>query len=291
MAKKDAPQRLGRGLAALLGDQAPTLNRVSRSTGAVEAPRPVTLPVDVLLPGSFQPRQGMQQEALEELADSIRSRGVLQPILVRPHPAQENLFQIIAGERRWRASQLAGLHEVPVHVRVLDDGDAMAAALVENLQRADLDAIEEAEGLHRLIDDYGLTQEELAGAVGKSRPHVANMLRLLALPDQVRAHVRSGALTAGHARALLVHDDPVAAAAEVIAKKLNVRQTEALAKRKPREASRPVPKDAEIAALERELSGRLGLRVQIAFDGKGGSIRIDYRSLDQFDSVLAKLRS
>jgi len=289
MAKKDVPLRLGRGLAALLGDEASALNRVAR-TGEGEAPRPSLLAVDLLLPGPFQPRQGMKAEALEELADSIRARGVLQPILVRPHPAQPGLYQIIAGERRWRASQRAGLHEVPVHVRVLDDGDAMAASLVENLQRADLDAIEEAEGLSRLMEDYGLTQEELAGAVGKSRPHVANMLRLLVLPDFVRAQVRDGALTAGHARALIGHPDPVAAAKEVIARKLSVRQTEALASRRERPPVVAAPRDAEIASLERELSGLLGLKVAIAFDGKGGSIKIDYRTLYQFDLGLAKLR-
>jgi len=290
MAKKEPP-RLGRGLAALLGDQAPSLNRVARSAPE-DVQRLMSLPVGLLIPGSFQPRQGMQLEPLNELADSIRSRGVLQPILVRPHPGQKDLFEIIAGERRWRASQIAGLHEVPVHIRALDDGDAMAAALVENLQRSDLDAIEEAEGLYRLVEEFGLTQEELAGAVGKSRPHVANMLRLLALPEEVRAYVRSGALSAGHARALLMHPDPIAGAKEVIAKKLNVRQTEALSTRKPKEEelAKPAPRDAEIVSLERDLSGKLGLQVKIAFDGKGGSLRIDYKSLDQFDALLAMLQ-
>lgn len=187
-----------------------------------------SLPVEALVPGPFQPRQDMQPEALEELAQSIRERGILQPILVRPDPDQPGQYQIIAGERRWRAAQLAQCHDVPVHVRDLDEADAMAAALVENLQRADLNPVEEAEGLNRLQEDYNLTQEDLAKAIGKSRPHVANMLRLLRLPEAVRTELKTGNLSAGHARALLSHPNPVAAAAEVISRGLSVRQTEAL---------------------------------------------------------------
>ncbi|MBB2201958.1 ParB/RepB/Spo0J family partition protein [Gluconacetobacter tumulisoli] len=290
--KKDqARPRLGRGLAALLGDQAPAIASVS---GKATGDRGGTLPVDLLEPGPFQPRQAMEPEALNELADSIRTRGILQPILVRPHPERENVFQIIAGERRWRAAQMAALHEVPVHIRALDDGDAMAAALVENLQRADLNAIEEAEGLQRLLQDYRLTQEELAGALGKSRSHVANMVRLLNLPGAVRSALRNGDLTAGHARALLAHPDPVAALKIVLDQGLNVRQTEALIQKSARQPQKAAPaaaerKDPEIQVLERDLSARLGLKVQIAFDGKGGSIRILYHSLDQFDAVLSRL--
>ncbi|AQS87990.1 chromosome partitioning protein ParB [Neoasaia chiangmaiensis NBRC 101099] len=289
MAKKESP-RLGRGLAALLGEQATQLAKVSRQ--APEAAQfSSSLPIDLLEPGPFQPRLDMNEERLSELADSIRSRGVLQPILVRPNPEKDGRFQIIAGERRWRASQLAGLHEVPVHVRPLDDADAMAAALVENLQRADLNAIEEGEGLQRLMSDFALTQEELAGAVGKSRSHIANTLRLLNLPEAVRALVRDGLLSAGHARALLSHPDPVAAAQVVIARQLNVRQTEALAQQAPKEKARveATPRDGEILQLERDLSSRLGLKVHIQFDGKGGSLRVDYRTLDQFDGILRLL--
>ncbi|CAP55168.1 ParB/RepB/Spo0J family partition protein [Gluconacetobacter diazotrophicus] len=291
--KKDqARPRLGRGLAALLGDQAPTA--IARVSGRTEQDRAGTLPVDLLEPGPFQPRQVMEPDALAELADSIRTRGILQPILVRPHPDHADRYQIIAGERRWRAAQMASLHEVPVHIRVLDDGDAMAAALVENLQRADLNAIEEAEGLQRLLQDYSLTQEELAGALGKSRSHVANMVRLLNLPPPVRAALRDGKLTAGHARALLGHPDPVAALKIVLEQGLNVRQTEALIQKATRQqqqapAKAAERKDPEIQVLERDLSARLGLKVQIAFDGRGGSIRILYHSLDQFDTVLARL--
>ncbi|POF62718.1 chromosome partitioning protein ParB [Novacetimonas maltaceti] len=296
--KKDAARpRLGRGLAALLGDQVNMLNPAP----GLEPRKPMdsgsVLPVDVLEPGPFQPRQHMAPEALEELAESIRTRGILQPILVRPHPDRPNVFQIIAGERRWRAAQLATLHEVPVHIRALDDGDAMAAALVENLQRADLNAIEEAEGLQRLLDDYRLTQEELAGAIGKSRPHVANMVRLLQLPSPVRDAVREKELSAGHARALLAHPDPVAALKVVLKQGLNVRQTEALAKKtvaKRQVAAKQDEKNhenPEIGALERELTAKLGLKVHITFDGKGGTLRVDYRSLDQFDGLLKLLQA
>lgn len=288
MAKKDSSPRLGRGLAALLGDQAPQLARATRANAQPQ--QLSSLPVDVLAPSPFQPRQDMNPERLSELADSIRSRGVLQPLLVRPDPEKTGHYQIIAGERRWRASQLAGLHSVPVHIRELDDTDAMAAALVENLQRADLNPIEEAEGLHRLVTDYTLTQEELAGAVGKSRPHITNTMRLLNLPPEVRAHVRNGDLTAGHARALLTHPDPVAAAKIVIARGLNVRQTEALTGGKNAQTPAKKARDAEILQIENDLSSRLGLKVHISYNGKkGGSLKIDYTSLEQFESVMRLL--
>ncbi|GBR03830.1 ParB/RepB/Spo0J family partition protein [Asaia siamensis] len=289
MSKKPAP-RLGRGLAALLGDQAIDMPR-AQSPSHESAPNPSMLGVDLLAPGPFQPRVDMDEGRLNELADSIRSRGVLQPILVRPDPDQKGRYQIIAGERRWRASQRAGLHEVPVHVRLLDDADAMAAALVENLQRADLNAIEEAEGLQRLLTDYALTQEELAGAVGKSRPHIGNILRLLNLPEAVRQKVRDGMLSAGHARALLAHPDPCAAADIVIARGLNVRQTEALARQAPKAEQEVIkaPRDNELVRLERDLATKLGLKVKIEFNGKGGSLRLDYRSLDQFDTLMRLL--
>lgn len=288
MAKKDSSPRLGRGLAALLGDQAPQLARATRANAQPQ--QLSSLPVDVLAPSPFQPRQDMNPERLSELADSIRSRGVLQPLLVRPDPEKPGHYQIIAGERRWRASQLAGLHSVPVHIRELDDTDAMAAALVENLQRADLNPIEEAEGLQRLVTDYTLTQEELAGAVGKSRPHITNTMRLLNLPPEVRAYVRNGELTAGHARALLTHPDPVAAAKLVIARGLNVRQTEALASGKDIPTPAKKARDAEILQIENDLSSRLGLKVHISYNGKkGGSLKIDYTSLEQFESVMRLL--
>ncbi|MFT8586175.1 ParB/RepB/Spo0J family partition protein [Acetobacter papayae] len=312
--KPAARPRLGRGLAALLGDAAvaqsvsvPAAQQAGASvaeahTQPTEPVRVVgvsSLPVEALVPGPFQPRQDMQPEALEELAQSIRERGILQPILVRSDPDQPGQYQIIAGERRWRAAQLAQCHDVPVHVRDLDEADAMAAALVENLQRADLNPVEEAEGLNRLQEDYNLTQEDLAKAIGKSRPHVANMLRLLRLPEAVRTELKTGNLSAGHARALLSHPNPVAAAAEVISRGLSVRQTEALVQKALSQQGSPVatpenkaPKDPEIKALERDLASRLGLRVAVKFNGhQSGSLEIHYKNLDQLDVVLALLKS
>lgn len=300
--KSAARPKLGRGLAALLGDVAAPVAAASSGSaqpvaGGVAAPVS-SLSVDVLVPGPFQPRQDMEPGALEELAESIRARGILQPILVRPDPGKKGQYQIIAGERRWRAAQLAQCHTVPVHVRDLDEVDAMAAALVENLQRADLNPIEEADGFSRLVEDYSLTQDELAKAIGKSRPHVANTMRLLRLPESVRKAVGAGVLSAGHARALLAHPDPIAAAKEVIEKGLSVRQTESLVQKalenKGKEKPAPAKKieDPEIAALERDLGTRLGLKVQVHFDGrKGGSLQIHYKSLDQLDDVLARLKS
>jgi ParB family chromosome partitioning protein len=279
MTRKDSSPRLGRGLAALLGEPLPA------ALGEPSGPRPI--PVEFLSPGPFQPRGPMDVDSLAELTASVRAHGILQPLLVRPDPSGPGRFQIIAGERRWRAAQAAGLHEIPALLRDLTDAEAMAAALVENLQRQDLNAIEEAEGYRRLLEDFGLTQERLGEAVGKSRSHVANTLRLLSLPLPVQAEVRKGALTAGHARALLAHPDPMAAALSVIARGLNVRQTEALAARKPAAESRP--RDPETAALELDLSRRLGLKVEIAFDGKGGIVRIHYRSLDQLDGIVTLL--
>jgi ParB family chromosome partitioning protein len=277
-----ASPRLGRGLAALIGE-------TPASSAASEAAPIRALAIDMLEPGPFQPRTSFHADTLAELVDSIRARGILQPLLARPHPKKQGQFQIIAGERRWRAAQQAGLHEVPVLVRELADSDAMAASLVENLQRQDLNPIEEGEGFRRLIEEFGLTQEQLGTAVGKSRSHIANAIRLLQLPPSVRIEVMNGKLSAGHARALLAHPDPEQAAKLVIARGLNVRQTEALANapaaREPGEKS----KDPETEALERDLSGRLGLQVQIAFDGRGGVVTIKYRSLDQLDGLVAQL--
>jgi ParB family chromosome partitioning protein len=280
--------RLGRGLAALLGD-APAPDEAQPSS---KSSAPQSLSIDALEPGPFQPRRNMAPEALAELVESIKAQGILQPLLARRHPSQPGRFQIIAGERRWRAAQQAGLHDVPVLVRDLSDQDAMAASLVENLQRQDLNPIEEAEGYKRLVEEFGLTQEQLGTAVGKSRSHVANIIRLLQLPPSVRADVQAGKLTAGHARALLAHANPEEAARMVIEKGLNVRQTEGLTTNqppKPAQPAAPRERDPETDALERDLSERLGLKVQIAFDGKGGAVRIAYRSLDQLDSLIAVL--
>lgn len=281
MSRKEIGPRLGRGLAALLGEPLPA------TSGESGGSRPI--PVEFLSPGPFQPRGPIDADSLAELIESVRARGILQPLLARPDPDEPDRFQIIAGERRWRAAQAAGLHEVPALVRDLSDAEAMAAALVENLQRQDLNAIEEAQGYRRLLDEFGMTQDQLGEAVGKSRSHVANTLRLLNLPPTVQIEVRKGALTAGHARALLAHPDPKTAALSVIARGLSVRQTEALTAKRadPSEHhARASTKDPETTALEAELSGRLGLKVEIAFDGKAGSVRIHYRSLDQLDGIV-----
>ena len=277
--------RLGRGYANLIGE----VQREVISGSAVQ-----TIAIIDIEPGPFQPRKSMNRDRLEELAASMRSRGVLQPLLLRVHPGNPGQFQIIAGERRWRAAQLAGLHEVPALVRDFTDSDAMAAGLVENLQRQDLDPIEEAEGFVRLIEEFGLTQDELSNAVGKSRPHIANQMRLLSLPDSVQSLVREGLLSAGHARALVGHPEPEVLARKVVAGKLSVRQTEALAQEKkaPKKKRRDEQggDQAEVRAMERELTRQLGMRVTIDFDGAGGMLKIAYSSLDQFDTLLGLLR-
>ena len=285
MSVKEQPKRLGRGLAALMGDSA-----VPQTTAA---PGVQQLPIDVLAPSPYQPRQEMDEAALQELANSIAQRGILQPLLVRPTPGQPGQYQIIAGERRWRAAQRVSLHEIPVLVRPLSDSDAMAAGLVENLQREDLNAIEEAEGYKRLLEEFSLSQDKLGEAVGKSRAHIGNIIRLLKLPEPVRAMLRQGQLSAGHARALLTHPDPLKAAREVIKRDLSVRQTEALtnqATRPAKTAPASAPRaDADIEALANSLTERLGLKVQIKFNGKSGSVTFNYANLDQLDSLLALL--
>ena len=280
-----ASPRLGRGLAALMGE----VPKAMPAEAALNAIR--TLPVETLQPGPFQPRTSFHPDSLTELVESIRSQGILQPLLARPHPETSSMFQIVAGERRWRAAQQAGLHEVPVLIRDLSDIDAMAASLVENLQRQDLNPIEEGEGFRRLIEEFGLTQEQLGAAVGKSRSHVANAMRLLNLPPGVRQDLQNGRLSAGHARALLAHPDPEAAAKSVIDRGLSVRQTEALAANPAKNTlqRKDVAHDPETRALESDLSERLGLKVQISFDGRGGSITLRYSSLDQLDNVVALL--
>lgn len=289
MSAKEVSPRLGRGLAALLGDaQSPAVsNSASVNTGSI-----VNIAIERLEPGIFQPRKSVEPRALADLADSIRAQGVLQPLLARPHPTKTDCFEIIAGERRWRAAQLAEIHEVPVLVRSLTDEQAAAAGLVENLQRQDLNPIEEAEGYQRLLEEFGNTQEDVATAVGKSRSHVANTLRLLNLPATVKEEVRKGALTAGHARALVGKPDAEKLALAIISRGLNVRQAEALTTSKTGPgpgSSAARPKDPETAALEQDLSERLGLKVEILFDGKGGAVRIQYRSLDQLDGLIALL--
>lgn len=277
---------LGRGLSALMAD-------VDLAPGT--QPRtPLTVPVEQLIPNPDQPRRQFDPEALAELAASLRNRGVLQPLIVRPHPTEPDLYQIVAGERRWRAAQIAQLHELPVLVRELDDTEVLEVALIENIQRADLNPIEEAASFRQLMDRFGHTQEKLAEALDKSRSHISNLLRLLNLPDQVQGFVREGKLSAGHARALITAPDPVAMARKVIDRNLSVRETEALARQlaeRPPAAPRPkVDKDADTRALESDLSAHLKMRVRIEHAGHdGGRLTVTYRDLDQLDRLCQLL--
>ncbi len=290
------PRSLGRGLSALLGDaqqEAPT-----RPGAADSDPRPTpglrTLPVGSLAPHPDQPRRHFDEDALDELARSIERRGLIQPIVVRPHGKE---YQIVAGERRWRAAQRAHLHEVPVIVRDLDDAETLEIALIENIQREDLNAIEEADAYRKLIAQFGHTQEALAKIVNKSRSHVSNMMRLLDLPDEVRAMVVSGELEMGHARALIGAPDPLALARTAIEGGLSVRQVEKLAREaKPPRLGRVETKsykgderDPDIAALERQLGDLLGLNIRIAYGEKGGTLTLHYSTLDQLDMVCQRL--
>lgn len=277
-------RNLGRGLSALLGED----------TSPAQAAGARQIAIEKLHPGRYQPRRNMGEAELQDLAQSIRELGVLQPILVREHPDRPGDYEIIAGERRWRAAQLAQLHEVPVLVKVLSNKETLEVALVENLQREDLSPLEEAVGLQRLMDEFGHTQEALAKAVGKSRSHVANMLRLLGLPDVVKAMVDKGELSAGHARALLSATAPEVLARQVVEQGLSVRQTEQMVQRaataKSSGARRgPKEKDADTRALETDLSDLLGLRVAIAAKGREGSVTLYYKSLDQLDGLLQRL--
>jgi ParB family chromosome partitioning protein len=277
---------LGRGLSALLGE------------GGDEAPKALRqVATELLQPGRFQPRRHFDQESLDALADSVRAQGILQPILVRRSPDNPNTYEILAGERRWRAAQAARLHEVPVLVRELGDREASEIALVENVQRQDLNPVEEAQGYRRLIDEFGHTQEALASALGKSRSHIANTLRLLTLPDEIQTMIADGRLTAGHARALVTVSDPLAIAQEIIAQGLNVRQTEGYVRARDKEGAEKSGgkrseqgKDPNVAALEQELAQLLGLKTTIRADQDGGVLSIRYRTLDQLDLVLARLR-
>ena len=279
-------QNLGRGLSALLGEEWEEMGETDRTMGSRE------VPIEFLRPGRYQPRHSMSEERIEELAQSIRENGIIQPLLVRRDQEQKDFYEIIAGERRWRAAQLAKVHVVPVVIRDLNDQQSLEIALVENLQRQDLSPLEEADGYKRLMDEFSHTQEALAKTVGKSRSHVANMMRLLGLPAPVKKLLDAGELTAGHARALLNAPDAVELAREVVKKGLNVRQTERLVRKKQRQREMPPTarkKDVDTAALERDLSNLLGLRVAVKFKGGGGSITVHYDSLEQLDDVLRRL--
>jgi ParB family chromosome partitioning protein len=291
----DAPARkrpsgLGRGLSSLLGEVAQEASLTSAAGGGSGGGLQM-MPVSSIEPHLNQPRRHFDEEALAELADSIRARGLIQPIVVRPHGHR---YQIVAGERRWRAAQKARLHEIPVIVREFSDAETLEVAILENIQRRDLNAIEEAEGYRRLIDEYGHTQEALAKLVHKSRSHIANLLRLLDLPDGVRALVVGGELTMGHARALIGALDPEALAKDVVARGLSVRDTEKLAKfGKPGRERQPKLEykgaSADIDALERQLGDLLGLHVRISHRPDGGTVALAYSTLDQLDMICQRL--
>src|SRR6185295_12603563 len=281
--------RLGRGLAALIGDVKVEAVPAAATERSKSQRR---LPVAFVRPNPRNPRRSYDQGDLADLTQSIREKGVVQPLVVRPLPGGE-VYEIIAGERRWRAAQQAGLHEVPVVVREATDKEALELAIIENVQRADLNALEEALGYQQLIDDHQYTQAALAETIGKSRPHVANTLRLLKLPQEVQAYIREGQLSAGHARALLTLPDPVTAAKRIVAEGMSVRETEALNAEKPTKAkktAKPMRKDTDTLALEKTLSDRLGLTVTIDHKPSGGEVRISYTTLEQLDDVCQRLR-
>jgi ParB family chromosome partitioning protein len=291
-AVKRAP--LGRGLATLFGEAGV---RAAAQPDAAGYRGVQTVPIEAIRPSPFQPRRHFAEPELDALAQSIREKGIVQPLLVRPVADAADFelgadFELVAGERRWRAAQRVGLHEVPVVIRTLGDSEVIEIALVENLQREDLSPLEEAEAYSRLTREFGRSQASLAEAVGKSRSHVANTVRLLTLPAPVLRNLSDGALSAGHARALLGTPDPVAVADEVIRRGLNVRATEELVRRRaaqPEPKPRP-PRDADTVTLERELATTLGLRVNLSPKRRGGSLTLHYTTLDQLDRVLNLLR-
>lgn len=289
---KHAKRGLGRGLSALMAD-------VNLSDAPVATPSRdrLMIPIEQIIANPDQPRRTFEPAALQELAESLRDRGVLQPLIVRPHPQDDGLYQLVAGERRWRAAQMAQLHELPVIIRDLSDTEVLEIAIIENIQRADLNAIEEAASFRQLMDRFGHTQERLAEALKKSRSHIANLLRLLSLPDQVQQFVKDGKLSAGHARALITSPNPAALAQKVIERGLSVRETEELVRKqsepgqssaKPRKTSSE--KDADTRALEADLTAHLKMRVQIDHVGMdGGKMTISYRDLEQLDALCQLL--
>ena len=295
MDKKAKPRGLGRGLSALMADvpPAPTLSED-------QAPqRPdLTIPIEQLVANPSQPRRLFSQDALDDLAASIREKGIIQPLIVRQ--IDRNRYEIVAGERRWRAAQQAQLHEVPVLVRDFDDTEVLEVAIIENIQRADLNAIEEAAGYRQLMDRFGHTQEKLSEALGKSRSHIANLMRLLSLPDDVQELVRQGQLSAGHARALITAENPSDLAKAIIKGGLSVRATEALVKKSQQPASPAKPsiskgqgfeKDADTRALEGDLAANLGMKVNLYHEpgGERGRLTIQYETLEQLDSLCRML--
>ena len=293
--RKSERRGLGRGLSALMADIRPDTPGEEGDTHAHRAE--TRLPIEKLEPNPDQPRRAFPQEALAELAASIREKGVIQPLIVRKNPRKPDSYEIVAGERRWRAAQIAQLHDVPALIRELDDTEVLELAIIENIQRADLNPVEEAMGYRQLMDRFGHTQERLAEGLSKSRSHIANLLRLLTLPQDIQNWLIDGQLTTGHARALITAENPIALARAVIAKGLSVRETERLAKggAKPgRKSGAPAAmhpeKDADTRLLERDLTDHLKLKVSIDHKGeRGGTITLNYKSLEQLDEICQLL--
>ena len=279
---------LGRGLSALMSDVA-----ADEQSGNTPKRPDLVVPIEQVQPNPDQPRRSFGQQALDELADSIREKGIIQPLIVR---RVGKIYEIVAGERRWRAAQMAKLHEVPVLVRDYDDTEVLEIAIIENIQRADLNPIDEAAGYRQLMDRFGHTQEKLSQALGKSRSHIANLMRLLSLPDEVQTYLVDGRMSAGHARALIGQEKAVQMARDVIARGLSVRETEALVRKsntpgKTQPTTKKSGKDADTVQIEGELSATLGMKVTIdhAAGSEGGKLSITYRSLDQLDDLLRAL--
>lgn len=296
MMAEESPSRLGRGLAALIGDDA------AFALGDEQAPAPRgvrEVPIEFLRANPFQPRHVFREEELADLSNSIREQGILQPIVVRPVAGEADAYEIVAGERRWRAAQQAQLHQVPILVKELTDAQSLEIAIIENVQRADLNAVEEAAGYDRLMQQFDYTQEKVSKFIGKSRSHVANTMRLLSLPVSVRNLIEDGSLTAGHARPLIGHEKAEQLAREIVAKKMSVREAEALVKKpsaaggssgKSKPASARAEKDADTAALERNIAEQLGLKVEINHTGgEGGEVKVTYKSLEQLDEICRRL--
>ncbi|WP_172297854.1 ParB/RepB/Spo0J family partition protein [Pseudoruegeria sp. HB172150] len=290
MAEKKAERRgLGRGLSALMADVPPS---PPAGAGPVRTAAPErSIPVEQIRPNPDQPRRRFTEDQLTELAKSIEEKGIIQPLILRP--VGDASYEIVAGERRWRAAQLARLHEVPAIVRDYDDTEVLEVAIIENIQRADLNPVEEAAGYRALMDRFGHTQEKIAEALGKSRSHIANSMRLLTLPREVREMMEEGQLSAGHARALITSEDPLGLAKRVVAKGLSVRETEKLVKkpaaaeRKPRAGGDAGEKDADTKALEGDLSAAIGMttRIDHKAGGESGVVTIAYKSLDELDEI------
>lgn len=305
----DKKRGLGRGLSALIGDvdiglsadaKAPTKDKSKKTSTPSSEESPSqglrNLGVEKLVPGKFQPRREFDKGALKELANSIREKGILQPILARPNPdgGAKSPYEIVAGERRWRAAQIAQLHDVPVILRDMTDNEALQIGIIENVQRSDLNPIEEAEGFQRLIDEFSYTQEVLAKTLGKSRSHIANTLRLVGATNKVREYLVAGQLSAGHARALLGHPNADRLASDIVKQGLSVRDVEKLvADKKPSKggskSKKPAEKDTDTRALEKSIADNLGLSVAIQHEKDGGHVRVSYKTLEQLDEVVRRL--